>query len=315
LAGMVPVVNRTFLSFPVGNRIGCLCANKTNRLARVFGTFVLLYLSSYTGNRRGVAENRRRDRRLLAGITPGFLFAVVLLASGCDGSTPEIKAIPPTPHKLTDITIRSSISGIILTPTAVVSSEIDGLDDDQIEDTASRSPELKEEPRKPADGPTGGSDVTPGRGGYTIQVGAYIIDENLYAAKDKIVSLGFTPYTAEIRRKMKMFCVITAEGKTQTEANEIASTLSGKGFEPRLLPNEGNTVDVAGGIYYYNYDASAAEGRIAALGYSTRIEERIVEVILTCLRVGGYKSADEAVKDMNTLIQKGFSPVILKNDQ
>ena len=315
LPGVVLIVCRLFLSFPVDNRIGCSCANKANRLARVFGTFVLPYLSLYIGNKHDRAENRGRTYRLLAVIAFGLLFVAVTLAAGCDSGAHKTKAIPPTPHRLTDITIRSSTDGIIPTPTAAVSSEIDVSDDDRAVDTASRPPETKKEPENPAEEVTGGRVVTPKRGEYTIQIGAYIIDENLSRVKEGVLSVGFTPYTVEIGRKIKMFCVMVAEGKTRAEASEIVSALSAKGFKPRLLPNEVNTVDVAGGIYYYKYDALAAGGRIAALGYDTNIQERVVDVVLTCLRVGRYGSADEAAKDMNTLKEKGFSPVILKNDQ
>jgi hypothetical protein len=241
---------------------------------------------------------------------------------GCGRSSPESKTVPPTHHKLTDITIRESTDPLAHTPTAVVSPETDRVGD-LIDDTTGNDktepialpPAAKKEPDNTAKKPTSPSIAPPKRGEFTIQVGAYVIDENLSLAKETITSLGFTPYTTEITRKMKMFCVIVAEGKTEAEARETASILSGKGLKPRLLPNDGNTVDVAGGIYYYRNEALNAEGRINSLGYATHVEERTVEVVLTCLRTGNYITAGEAEKDLNALKQKGFFPVILKSDQ
>ncbi len=115
---------------------------------------------------------------------------------------------------------------------------------------------------------------------------------------------------------MKMFCVIIGEPMTEEEAREIVSALSRQRDSHRgCYRTTSNMVDVAGGIYYYKDDASAAEGKLKAFGYATHVEERTVEVILTCLRIGGYATVDEAGKDLDALERKGFSPVILKSDQ
>ena len=267
-------------------------------------------------------KKHRGTHRRSAAIAFGFLLMAASLSPGCGRPSPESKTIPPTPHKLTDITIRESGDPLVHTPTAVASPETDRIGD-LIDDTADNDktgtiappPAVKEDPHNTAKKPTDSGIAPPKRGEFTIQIGAYVIDENLSLAKETITSLGFAPYTTEITRKMKMFCVIVGKGKSEAEAHEIASILSGKGFNPRLLPNDGNTVDVAGGIYYYRNEALDAEVRIRSLGYAAHVEERTAEVILTCLRTGNYMTSGEAEKDLNALKQKGFSPVILKSDQ
>jgi cell division septation protein DedD len=267
-------------------------------------------------------KKHRGTYRLSAAIAFGFLLMASSLSPGCGRPSPESKTIPPTLHKLTDIGIRESGDLLAHTPTAVASPESDRIGD-LIDDTADNDktepiklpPTVKKDPDNTAKKPMDSSTAPPKRGEFTIQIGAYVIEENLSLAKETVSSLGFVPYTAEITRKMKMFCIIVEEGKTEAEAHEIASMLSGKGLNPRLLSNDGNTVDVAGGIYYYRNEALDAEGRIRSLGHAAHVEERTVEVVLTCLRTGNYMTSEEAEKDLNTLKQKGFSPVILKSDQ
>jgi hypothetical protein len=267
-------------------------------------------------------EKHRDIHRLSAAIASGFLLMAVSFWAGCDGAVPASKTAPPVPHKLTDTAIRGSGDAVTRTPTAMVSPEID-RPEGRADDTTGRDktgpdtapPAAKKDREKTAEKPTGEGTAPAIRGEFTIQIGAYIIDENLTLVKEKVTSLGFTPYTVDIGRKMKLFCVIVGEARTEEQARDIVSALSEKGFGTRLLPRDGNMVDVAGGIYYYKDDASEVEGRIRSLGYAVRVEERMVEVILKCLRIGSYGTADEAAKDLNALKQNGFSPVILKSDQ
>jgi cell division protein FtsN len=233
----------------------------------------------------------------------------------------EPASAPPTPHKLTDIVLKASETSPAFTPTAVVLPEpvnppaADETVPDEAAPPPTAPPAKTEQPKKATEKPVDTSGDGTAGGRFTIQVGAYVVDRNLASTKEKVISLGFTPYVTGIKRKMKMFCVIVGEGTTEHDARGIVSALSESGFEPRLLPDAGNTVDVAGGIYYYKNDASAAEERVKSLGYAARIEERTVEVTLKCLRIGTYETADAARKDLSILERNGFSPVILKSDQ
>ncbi len=276
----------------------------------------------YMGKKPVMPKKLRGNNRLSAAIASCFLFMVATFWAGCDGITPESRNAPPIPHKLGDVILKGSRDSAIPTPTAVVSPGFDvihtpvaGKTGPDETDAVGPPPVAKKGPdgttKKPADTTTG----PPQRGEFTIQIGAYIIDENLVNTKERIAALGFSPYVTEMKRQMKMFCVIVGYGVTEKEGQEIVSALSAKGFGARLLPNTNNTVDVAGGIYYYKDDATAAEGKIKALGYTARVEERRVEAVLKCLRIGGYPTVDEAKKDLTALEQKGFSPVILKSDQ
>jgi cell division septation protein DedD len=267
-------------------------------------------------------KKRRGMNRLSAAVVSGFLLIMMACWPGCDRIKPEPEAGPPTPYKLGDITLRGSGTLLVFTATAVVSPGSDLVHTPSSDKTGPdetgavpATPVPKQEPKKPAKKPAGETPGPPQRGEFTIQIGAYIVDKNLANTKEELISLGFSPYIKDTKRKMKMFCVIIGEPMTEEEAREIVSALSEKGFAPRLLPNKSNMVDVAGGIYYYKDDASAAQGMIKAFGYAARVEERTVEVILKCLRIGGYATVDEAGKDRASLERKGFSPVILKSDQ
>jgi cell division protein FtsN len=267
-------------------------------------------------------KKQRGKGRFRAVIVSGILCAVTLLGAGCDGNEPPAKAAPPVPHTFGDIALRGSEVSVMFTPTAVVSPDPTSIltprADRGLPDGTETVPPLSlekgkaetivERAPKKMDGPPGGGD-------FTIQIGAYIVDENLARIREKIVSLGFSPYVKEMKQKMTMFCVIVGEGLGKDDADGTVSDLSDKGFNARSLPGKNGTVDVAAGIYYYRDDALAADGRVKALGYAPRIEERVVEVFLKRLRVGGYGTIGEAKKDLTVLEQKGFTPVILKSDQ
>jgi hypothetical protein len=276
----------------------------------------------YMGKKSVMPKKQRGGNLLSAAIISCFLSMAAILWVACDVTTPESKIIPSTPHRLGDITLKGSTSSAILTPTAVVSPEpgsdgtpVAGKNGPDEAGAVGPPPVAKKGPEETAKKPTDTTIEPAKRGEFTIQIGAYIIEENLIHTKEKIVSLGFSPYVTEIKQKVKMFCVIVGEPMAEKGAREIVSALAAKGFEARLLPAGDNTVDVAGGIYYYKNDASAAEGKIRALGYTARVEERRVEAILQCLRIGGYPTVDEARKDLTALERNGFSPVILKSDQ
>jgi cell division septation protein DedD len=274
------------------------------------------------GKKSVMPKKQRGSNFLSAAIVSCFLLMAATLWVACDVTTPESKTSPPIPHKLGDITLKGSTSSAILTPTAVASPEPDstgtpvaGKNGPDEGVAVSPPPVKKKVPEETAKKPPDTTIGPPKRGEFTIQIGAYIIDENLSHTKEEIISLGYSPYVTEIKQKIKMFCVIVGEPMAEKEAREIVSALAEKGFGARLLPGNGNTVDVAGGIYYYKNDASAAEGKIRALGYTAGVEERTVETILQCLRIGGYPTVDEARKDLTALERNGFSPVILKSDQ
>ncbi len=260
--------------------------------------------------------------RFRAVIVSGILCAVMLISAGCSGNKPETKSAPPVPHKLTDIALRESGVSLIFTPTSAVSpgpgfTPTPTARETDLEGTQDTAPPPigKKEPGNIAEGSPNGTSGPPEAGEFTIQIGAYIVDENLAHTREKIVSLGFSPYIKEMKQKMRMFCVIVKEGVSEKDANEAVSLLAAKGFNPRSLPGTKGMVDVAAGIYYYRDDALAEEASLKALGYAPRVEERTVEVYLKRLRVGGYGTIGEAKKDLTVLERKGFLPVILKSGQ
>lgn len=240
-------------------------------------THVRLTPSPYHMAQKSSMSGKRRPSRLPAALVLALLIVTVTVWAGCGVAPPESKMSPPKPHALGDITVKGSADWSAFTPTTMVRPEPSGYGR-PVGDTAGPdgsdavgpSPAAPKQPETSAGEPAGAPVERAKRGGVTIQIGAYIIEENLVLAREKITSLGFTPYVTEIGRKMPMFCVIVAEAKTQADTREIASSLSAKGFGARLLPGNDNTVDVAGGIYYYKGDASAAERRITALGYPAR---------------------------------------------
>jgi hypothetical protein len=112
-----------------------------------------------------------------------------------------------------------------------------------------------------------------------------------------------------------MFFVIVEKGTDEAKAKEIAAALVAKGLKGEVIKGEGGIRDVSAGTYYFQRDAANAEKKVRDLGYDPVTERREATVVLKALRLGSYKSAEEADNDMKLLREKGFSPALLKGNQ
>jgi hypothetical protein len=183
------------------------------------------------------------------------------------------------------------------------------------EEKGIKKPEEKSAEKPEEKAPPPSKTTSPPAGTYTLQVGAYVVDENLTEAKDKVTALGLVPYVVEMKRALGMYCVIVKSRATEKEAHDTTGSLASKGFVPEVLTGAGGLFDVAAGIYYYRDDAEKAGKKAEALGYHPSIEHRTVEATLRGLRIGVYETVDEAQGDLTLLKKGGFSPVILKGGQ
>jgi cell division septation protein DedD len=196
----------------------------------------------------------RAKRRVRAAIISGVLCAVTVLWVGCDGNRSPAKVAPPAPHRLGDIALRGSEAPTLLTPTAVVSpgpppahTPAAMEDTPEVGEAGAPLPIEKNQSHAAEDSPDTTAGL-PGDGDFTIQIGAYIIDKNLNHIRDKVASLGFSPYVKEMTQTIRMYCVIVGEGLSKDEASEVASALTVRGFDARRLPGKDGTVDVTAGI-------------------------------------------------------------------
>ncbi len=247
--------------------------------------------------------------------------------TGCSQEEPGAKPTPPKPLDLKDITVKGNTPAAAFTPTSVGTGETPVIHTPNAEPSIPEKkktegmppPAKKEAPetvtKKPTEKAPPPKTEVVGADMYTLQVGAYIIDKNLTEARDAVTALGFTPYVKDVRRTMPMFFVVVEKGTDENKGKEIAAALAAKGFSGEVIPGEGGLRDVSAGKYYFQTDAANAERKIKELGYSPLIERREATVVLKALRLGSYKTADEADKDMKLLKEKGFSPAVLKGNQ
>ena len=283
----------------------------------------------------GVRKGRRKKENSHFPLTPiicGFTFSLIVAigvgGSGCSSDNSPAKTPSPIPLNLDEIELKESGPTPGFTPTAVGIGTMPPLHTPAAEfipptekkTGPTPSPAKKEAPEKTAKKPDEKAPLpskpsVPPPGTYTLQIGAYVVDENFKEAWNKVGALNLFPYVKEMKRTMKMRCVIVERGTTEKRGQEIVTALSSKGFNPKLLKGNGGLFDASAGIYYYLDDAKKAAEKVEELGYRAQVEDREVEVILKGLRVGAYKSVDEAQENMTLLKKNGFSPVILKSDQ
>jgi len=152
-------------------------------------------------------------------------------------------------------------------------------------------------------------------GEFTLQLGAFIFDNNLDQLTEELKSLGFVPYTEEVARTANMYCPIVLRGAEERESKEFVTMLSRLGLSPFLLNRDDGKYDVSSGVFYYESDAQAHARILRGKGYEPVIEVRNVELVLTRLRTGNYATVEEAEKDIEILEEKGLSAIIVKMDQ
>lgn len=150
---------------------------------------------------------------------------------------------------------------------------------------------------------------------FSLQVGAFIYDENLNRARNDVSALGYSPYIKEIKRVTVMYCPIVGKNIEKDEAKDLIEKLRFEGFGAVPLEGENGHVDVISGFFYYKDDAKASRDRLENLGYDVDIEERRLEVTFKRLRIGSYGTIEDAKKDLGVLKKEGFSPIIVNKDQ
>ncbi|MBN1574638.1 MAG: SPOR domain-containing protein [Deltaproteobacteria bacterium] len=150
---------------------------------------------------------------------------------------------------------------------------------------------------------------------FTIQLGAFIFDKNLDRVRDGVSTLGYSPYIKEINREIIMYCPIIGRHLNKKEAEALIITLNSEDFDSVSIKGKAGLFDVASGLFYYEEDAKASLKRLEELGYNAEIEGRKVEVTLKRLRIGSYYDIEDAKRDMNALVEKGFTPIIVNKEQ
>jgi cell division septation protein DedD len=150
---------------------------------------------------------------------------------------------------------------------------------------------------------------------FSLQVGAFIHDENLNRVRDTVSQLGYSPYIKEIDRVIVMYCPVVGKNLKKDEAKDLMEKLDLEGFGAVPLEEEGGLVDVVSGFFYYKDDAETVQDRLESLGYDVDIEGRRVEVTFKRLRIGSYGTIEDAKRDLGVLKKEGFSPIIVNKDQ
>lgn len=150
---------------------------------------------------------------------------------------------------------------------------------------------------------------------FTLQLGAFIFDKNLDRVRDGVSTLGYSPYIKEISREIIMYCPIIGRNMGKEEAEALMKALNTEGFDSVSIKGKGGLFDVASGLFYYEEDAKASLKKLEGLGYGVEIEGRRVEVTLKRLRIGSYEDIEDAKRDMNALVEKGFTPIIVNKEQ
>lgn len=149
-------------------------------------------------------------------------------------------------------------------------------------------------------------------GGYSVQVGALILDSSVAELENKLRGLGYKPFE-KVGSTTAMMNMLTVGPFDRLEDARTALTrLRGLGVESNLRRRENGSAIINAGSYLLEENASNIMKKIRSLGYPVSLAKREARLPMTFVRVGRYSGMEAATAAKDELNSKGLEGIVVK---
>lgn len=146
---------------------------------------------------------------------------------------------------------------------------------------------------------------------YTILVASLVDQGNALSVKSRVEDLGYTPVIHMVTVPITRHRVYGGDFGSRKEAERTARRLNVDGFASRLVETEGNKYSLEIGWYLNLEDARELAKSLKGKNYNPRIISRAAPTPVHQVRIGAYTDRAEALRALHALEQKGLAPRML----
>lgn len=149
-------------------------------------------------------------------------------------------------------------------------------------------------------------------GGYSVQVGALVLESSVRELEKRVASLGYETFQKMGSTTAKMNMLTVGPFPSMEEARKALSRLRESGIDSNLVQRSGGGAVINAGSYLLEENASRIRNRIESMGYQVEMGKKAVNLPMTFVRVGHFSQIDEANLTRDELRAKGLDAIVVK---
>jgi cell division septation protein DedD len=152
----------------------------------------------------------------------------------------------------------------------------------------------------------------PAAAGFSLQVGAMVMQENAENLKRKLDGAGFPAIIRKGSAFVTRHVVTVADPAGRREADELARRLNVDGFPSQIVAVEGKFTPQIGA--FFNLDEAIDLAReLQKKSYPPKITSKPATTVVYQIRHGQFESRAAALKRSEDLKAKGFAALVVRN--
>ena len=149
-------------------------------------------------------------------------------------------------------------------------------------------------------------------GGYSVQVGALVLESSVRELEKRVASLGYETFQKTGSTTARMNMLTVGPFLSMEEARKALSRLRESGIDSNLIQRSEGGAVINAGSYLLEENANRIRGRIVSMGYQVEMGKKAVKLPMTFIRVGHFSKIDEAKLTRDELRGKGLDAIVVK---